>query len=517
MRKCVAGRKRGRRTRGPIVIEAVKTAFLALYLWVVVMVVIYGVHRYVLVTLFWRYRASKSSPKAMLRELPPVTVQLPIYNEAFVVERLIEACCRIRYPRDLLEIQVLDDSTDETTEIAQACVTRMQERGHDLKYIHRDERTGYKAGALQAGLGVAKGKYVAVFDADFIPDADMIQRSIHYFSDPHVGMVQARWGHINEDSSLLTRGQAIFLDGHFVVEHLARNRSGRFMNFNGTAGIWRREAIEESGAWEHDTLTEDLDLSYRAQLAGWKFVYLPEVVCPAELPADMNAFKGQQHRWTKGAIQTAKKILPRVFRSDLPWRVKVGAFFHLTCPSVYLYVLIMTLSLWPVIELRFESVTWRGWWGVLMIDVPLFFLASSSASVFYLVAEKETKAKWWRTFAFLPFLMCLGIGISLVNAKAVLEGLVGHQSPFVRTPKYGLAWKEGDGHLRKYRRKTTLLPFIELALAAYVLCTAYWAFTLRYYASVPWLLLFAVGYLYVGVLSLVQSRWGVRHRRAATS
>jgi len=498
-------------------IEAARTAFLAFYLWVVLMVVMYGVHRYVLVVLFLRHRGKKASPVAQLDPLPPVTVQLPIYNEAFVVERLIEACCRIRYPRELMEIQVLDDSNDETRDIAKACVERMRERGHDITYLHRDQRTGYKAGALQAGLEVAKGEYVAVFDADFVPDPEVLERSVHYFSDPKVGMVQARWGHMNEDSSLLTKGQAIFLDGHFVVEHLARNRSGRFMNFNGTAGIWRRDAIESSGAWEHDTLTEDLDLSYRAQLAGWKFIYLPELVCPAEIPTEMNAFKSQQHRWTKGAIQTAKKILPRVFKSDLPWRVKVGAFFHLTCPSVYLYVLLMTLSLWPVIALRFESVTWSGWWGVFMIDIPLFFLASSSASAFYLVSQKETKERWWRTFAYLPFLMCLGIGISLANGKAVVEGLVGHQSPFVRTPKYGLGSGKGDSRSRKYRGKVTILPFVEIALSGYVLCTAWWAFSLHYYATIPWLLLFAAGYMYVGVLSLAHSRWGVRRRRAAAT
>ncbi|MFH0963267.1 MAG: cellulose synthase family protein [Planctomycetota bacterium] len=498
-------------------LSAVKSVFFVFYLWVVVMVVIYGLHRYVLVMLYWRHRRSAGEPDKRLDPLPPVTIQLPVYNEMFVVRRLIEAACRIRYPSELLEIQVLDDSTDETADIVRTCVQDMRSRGLDIRLIHREDRTGYKAGALQVGLKEARGEFIALFDADFIPAPEFLERTIHHFAEPSVGMVQVRWGHMNEDQSLLTKGQAIFLDGHFVVEHLARSRSGRFINFNGTAGIWRRRAIESSGEWEHDTLTEDLDLSYRAQLGGWKFVYLPEVVCPAELPAEMNAFKGQQHRWTKGAVQTAKKILPKVLASDLPWWVKLEAVFHLTCSTVYVYVFLMTLALWPAIVCRFESNVWSGWYGVLAIDVPLFVLASLSASVFYVVAQRGVKRTWWKTLAYLPFLMCLGIGLSLVNAKGVAEGLLGHRSAFERTPKYGGGREEVRARMAKYRGKVTYLPFLELALACYVAWTIWWAFTLGYYSSIPFLLLFALGYLYVGVLSLAHSsRWAGRAATHAT-
>src|SRR5205085_6120384 len=273
---------------------------------------LYGLHRYHLVHLYYKYRRNTPQAQACFRELPVVIIQLPMYNEPAVVRRVIDATCRIEYPRDRLEIQVLDDSTDETREWATQAVARWREAGFDIHHIHRTNREGYKAGALAEGLRKARGEFVLIFDADFVPPADILQKTIHYFTHPRVGMVQARWEHLNRDQSLLTKTQAILLDGHFVVEHGARSRSGRFMSFNGTAGMWRRSCIEEAGGWQHDTLTEDLDLSYRAQLAGWKFIFLPDVVTPAELPVDMNGFKSQQHRWTKGSVQTCKKLLPRI-------------------------------------------------------------------------------------------------------------------------------------------------------------------------------------------------------------
>src|SRR5712691_5770650 len=307
-----------------------ETLILAAYFFVLIILAVYGWHRYYLVFLYMRNRDREPRPGPQLDPLPVVTVQLPLYNEMYVADRLIDAVCRIEYPRELLEIQVLDDSTDETRSIAELAVRRFAAQGIDIKYFHRTARTGYKAGALEAGLKVARGEFIGIFDADFIPTPDFLTRLIPHFRDPKIGMVQARWGHINEDYSLLTKIQAILLDGHFILEHGGRNRGGRFFNFNGTAGVWRRTAIEEAGGWQHDTLTEDLDLSYRAQLAGWEFVFVPGLIAPAEVPVEMNAFKSQQHRWAKGSIQTCRKLLPRILRSNLPWGVKAEAFFHLT-------------------------------------------------------------------------------------------------------------------------------------------------------------------------------------------
>src|SRR4051795_2663717 len=290
-----------------------ETLILVCYFFVLSILAIYGWHRYYLVYLYMKNRdrvPSETLPPPTLEQMPRVTIQLPIYNEMYVADRLIDAVCEMDYPRALLEIQVLDDWPDEQREIAELAVRRHAARGFDIKYLHRVDRTGYKAGALEAGLRVAKGAFIAIFDADFIPGKDFLRQTLPHFTDPKIGMVQARWGHINQDYSLLTKIQSILLDAHFVLEHGGRHRSGAFFNFNGTAGIWRRTAIESAGGWQHDTLTEDLDLSYRAQLRGWRFLFLPNVVAPAELPVEMTAFKTQQARWAKGLIQTGRKILP---------------------------------------------------------------------------------------------------------------------------------------------------------------------------------------------------------------
>src|SRR5215472_7922902 len=320
-----------------------ETFTLAAYFFVLIVLAVYGWHRYYLVYLYMRNRDKEPKAQPPLDPLPVVTIQLPLYNEMYVADRLIDAVCRIEYPRDLLEIQVLDDSTDETQGIAELAVRRCSAQGVDVKYYHRRDRVGFKAGALEEGLKAARGEFIAIFDADFIPTVDFLTRLIPHFHDPKVGMVQARWGHINQDYSLLTKIQAILLDGHFVLEHGARNRAGCFFNFNGTAGIWRRTAIDDAGGWQHDTLTEDLDLSYRAQLRGWRFVFVPNVIAPAEVPVDMNAFKSQQHRWAKGSIQTAKKLLPTILRSSLPFAVKREAFFHLTNNMAYLLMVLLSV------------------------------------------------------------------------------------------------------------------------------------------------------------------------------
>jgi len=314
----------------------VETFTLASYFFVLIVLAIYGWHRYYLVYLYMSNRDKVPTPGPPLDPVPIVTIQLPLYNEMYVADRLIGAVCRIDYPRDRLEIQVLDDSSDETRGIAELAVRRHAAQGIDIKYYHRADRAGYKAGALEAGLKVARGEFIAIFDADFMPTADFLTNLMPHFRNPQVGMVQARWGHINQDYSLLTKIQAILLDGHFILEHGGRNRGGRFFNFNGTAGVWRRTAIDSAGGWQHDTLTEDLDLSYRAQLAGWEFVFVPSLIAPAEVPVEMNAFKSQQQRWAKGSIQTCRKLLPRILRSNLPWGVKAEAFFHLTANFNYI-------------------------------------------------------------------------------------------------------------------------------------------------------------------------------------
>src|SRR5438046_6270078 len=317
-------------------------ALLIPYFIVLILLASYGLHRYTLVYLYYKKRKNRTTePTEIFADLPRVTVQLPIFNEQFVVDRLLQAVCRLNYPREKLDIQLLDDSTDETVDVARGLVEHYTAQGYPITYHHRRNRSGYKAGALHEGLRTAQGEFVVIFDADFVPPTDFLLRTIHHFTDPKIGMVQTRWTHINRNYSFLTEVEAILLDGHFVLEHSGRACSDVFFNFNGTAGIWRRRAIEEAGGWQHDKLTEDTDLSYRAQLKGWKFVYLQDIECPAELPIEMTAFKTQQARWAKGLIQTGKKILPKVFRSYVPWREKFEACYHL--PANISYPLIIVL------------------------------------------------------------------------------------------------------------------------------------------------------------------------------
>ncbi|MBI4486805.1 MAG: glycosyltransferase, partial [Acidobacteria bacterium] len=409
-----------------------ETLTLAAYFFVLIILAVYGWHRYYLVYLYLSNRDKEPKPGPALDPLPVVTLQLPLYNEMYVADRLIDAVCRIDYPRELLEIQVLDDSTDETQDIASLAVRRGGAQGIDIKYLHRHNRTGYKAGALEEGLKSASGEFVGIFDADFIPARDFLQRLMPHFTDPDVGMVQARWGHINADYSLLTKIQAILLDGHFILEHGGRHRSGRFFNFNGTAGVWRRTAVEDAGGWQHDTLTEDLDLSYRAQLRGWRFVFVPDVIAPAEVPVEMNAFKSQQHRWAKGSIQTCRKLLPRILRSNLPLAVKTEAFFHLTANFNYILMCVLSLLMFPSMVIRYNM----GWYEMLLIDIPLFFAATFSFCNFYMVCQREIHADWRARIKYLPFLMSVGIGLSVNNARAVIEALFDKPSEFARTPKY---------------------------------------------------------------------------------
>jgi len=474
------------------------------YLATMVVLSLYGLHRYQLVYLYHKYkRNTPGDPVRRFEKLPRVTVQLPVYNEQYVVEQLLESICRLDYPRDLLQIQLLDDSTDETRQVARAACHRLAAMGHPVEYLHRNHRTGYKAGALQAGLASAHGEFIAIFDADFSPEADFLHKTIHYFTDPKVGMVQGRWTYRNRTHSLLTRIQAILLDGHFVFEHGARSRSGRFFNFNGTAGVLRRITIEDAGGWQFETLTEDTDLSYRAQLRGWRFLYLPQVEVPSELPVDMTSFQAQQARWAKGLIQTAKKVLPVLLRSDLPLKVKAEACFHLTANISYPLMAVLSILLLPAIVVRYYH--WSG--QLLYLDIPLFLGTFSSLSTFYVLSQKELYPRQWRrAFLMLPALMAVGIGLTLTNARAVMEALLGIESPFQRTAKYSTDQSRVRLARGKYRVRGGWLPTAHLAAGSYfgfcILC----CLLIGNWATMPFLAVFVMGYYFTGVLMLVQSR-----------
>lgn len=483
-----------------------------------VILAFYGLHRYQLVWLYYRNKrkaAHSHEPPAQFaeNELPFVTVQLPIYNEQFVIDRLIDACCRLDYPRDRFEIQVLDDSTDETTVVAESIVQRYSAGAEGLPpqpiaYLHRTNRHGFKAGALEEGLKVAKGELVAIFDADFVPPSDWLRRVVNQFTDPKIGMVQTRWTHLNRNYSFLTQVEAILLDGHFVLEHGGRSRAGVYFNFNGTAGMWRRQAIDEAGGWQHDTLTEDTDLSYRAQLKGWKFKYLQDVECPAELPIEMTAFKTQQARWAKGLIQTGKKILPSVLKSKAPFHTKLEAWYHLTANISYPLMIVLSTLLMPAMIIR----SYQGWVEMLLIDFPLFMASTMSISSFYLVSQKELFPRtWYKTFLYLPFLMSLGIGLTITNTKAVLEALFGIKSAFARTPKYRVMKKGEKSQAKKYRKRLGIIPWIEILIGCYFTATVWYAVSTENYFTVPFLLLFVIGYWYTGLLSLFQ---GLFERRS---
>ncbi|HYA97283.1 MAG TPA: cellulose synthase family protein [Methylomirabilota bacterium] len=491
--------------RGLYRVNGFDLAMMIPYFLVLFVLALYGFHRYWLVYDFFRYAKNVPGAPPPVGQWPRVTVQLPIYNERYVIERLVEAVAQFDYPRELLDVQVLDDSTDETCDIARACVERHAAQGLPVTYIHRANREGFKAGALENGLGAARGEFIAIFDADFLPAPDFLRRTIPYFLDPgdagKIAMVQTRWTYLNTDYSLLTNVETILLDGHFVIEHGARSRRGTFFNFNGTAGVWRRSAIEDAGGWQHDTLTEDTDLSYRAQLRGWKFLYLPEIECASELPVDINGFKAQQARWAKGLMQTAKKILPRMFRSDEPWHVKCGAFFHLTANISYPLMVLLSTLLLPAMIVRF----YQGWFQMLLIDLPLFLASTCSISSFYIVSQRVLRPRtWWRTFLYLPFVMATGIGISVRNARAVLEAIFGVKSEFARTPKFKIENRKDSFAKKSYRNKAGWIPYAEVLLGLYFAFTVVYSIKNQNYATVPFLLLFVWGYLYTGLMSLGQ-------------
>jgi cellulose synthase/poly-beta-1,6-N-acetylglucosamine synthase-like glycosyltransferase len=487
-----------------------ESSILAAYFISLAILFVFGAHGYVMVYWYNKFRALDKKPPAPLQDFPKVTIQLPVFNEMYVVERLIRAVCEIDYPPELLEIQVLDDSTDETTRLAQRAVEHYQKQGHTITLLHRDNRRGYKAGALREGLAVANGEFIAIFDADFVPPRDFLKRTLPHFQDAKTGVVQTRWGHLNSDYSVLTRGQAIGLDGHFVVEQTARHRAGYFINFNGTAGVWRRECIVDAGNWTDDTLTEDLDLSYRAQLRGWKFVFLPDTICQSELPAEIGGVKAQQFRWTKGAIQTAKKNLPRLWKSALPLRVKLQSTVHLTNNLVFPFILIVGLLNLPLVIIKNESSNDHT---LFFAVISIFVLAFFGSFLMYLTALRESYPDWRKRILYFPLFMAGSMGLAFNNTRAILQGLVNDRGEFWRTPKYRLESERDRFHdkqyftTREFWRRGVRNGMGEAVLAFYCLIGVIVAIYYGELAAIPFQGLYFMGYGFIAYMSFKQYIW----------
>lgn len=487
--------------------ESLKWIWYAAYVLVLLGLSGYGCHRLGIIYLYLKHSWRRPRAKRRFEELPFVTVQLPVFNEMHVVKRLLTAVSELDYPQDKLQIQLLDDSTDETTEISRVEIEKLQARGFDAQLIHREDRSGFKAGALENGLRTAKGDYVFILDADFVPNPDVLKETIHYFTDEKIGLIQTRWGHLNRNYNLLTRVQAMFLDGHLELEQTARNRSGRFFTFNGTGGIWRKECIVDAGGWEHDTLTEDMDLSYRAQLRHWRFIFLKEVETPAELPVDMDGFKSQQHRWTKGSIQCCKKVLPAIWRSKFPLYIKLEATAHLTANFAWLLLLVLCFLIFPNTKWAPEM---SGWVRAL-IHVPIFIFASGSVIFFYLMSQKALHPNgWWKEIIYLPCLLALGIGMSINNARAVLEAIFNKQSAFIRTPKYGIEKKKahhsGSWRTSRYKAiKSSVTPVVECLFGCFFLFVVLDALLSGNWLSFIFLLPFPIGFFYTSLSSFAIS------------
>ena len=483
--------------------EIVQNAFFSdfvMYLYFISLLILFafGAHGFVMVYHYLRQRHIEEVVPPFTVE-PVVTVQLPVFNELYVVDRLIDSICALDYPKEKLEIQVLDDSTDETYQVVEKAVKHYCRLGYDVKHIHRVDRTGYKAGALKNGLATARGEFIAIFDADFIPRQEFLRSTIPYFyADTKVGLVQTRWEHLNSEYSLLTRTQAFSLDGHFVIEQDVRNKAGFFINFNGTGGIWRKAAILDAGNWQADTLTEDLDLSYRAQLKGWKFKYLNDVTSPAELPAEVNALKSQQFRWTKGAIETARKILPEVWKSHIPLRVKIHSTFHLTNNIVFPFILLAGILNVPLMFIK-----QHGGHDLYFALMSVFVLAFVGSFLFYLYSQKSVYEDWRRRILLFPLFMAGSMGFAVNNSRAVFEGLIKKRSEFVRTPKYKIEDKKDSWLEKKYvPLKLNWVVFVEIALALYCFFGVISSLYYLEIAAVPFQLLYFLGFFFVSLLSI---------------
>ncbi|MCL5028134.1 MAG: glycosyltransferase [Bacteroidetes bacterium] len=459
---------------------------------------VFGLHGFIMIFYYNKYRDVKHTPNKDFEPNSFVTIQLPLYNEQYVVERIINAVCDIDYPKDKMEIQVLDDSTDETVSITARIVEERRKEGFDIKHVRRSNREGYKAGALKEGMKNAKGEFIAIFDADFIPQKEFLKKTLSFFTDEKVGMVQTRWEHINGDYSILTKAQALALDGHFVIEQTVRNKAGFFINFNGTGGVWRKSCIVDAGNWDGDTLTEDLDLSYRAQLNGWRFVFLKDFTSPAELPSEINALKSQQFRWTKGAIETAKKILPLVWKAKIPFRVKLQSTFHLTNNIVFPFILLAAILNVPLIFIK-NSGPHHAYFAVM----SLFVLAFVSSFMFYLYSQKDIRTDWRKKIVLFPLFMAGSMGFAVNNSRAVFEGLLNRKSEFVRTPKFKVV-NNGDSLMgKKYRsKKLGLSVYVELLMAIYCLIGVASSIYFLEIAALPFQILFFLGFSFVSLTSI---------------
>jgi cellulose synthase/poly-beta-1,6-N-acetylglucosamine synthase-like glycosyltransferase len=469
------------------------------YIGSLIILFTFGSHGFIMIYYYLKYRHNRDKFTEQLEEFPMVTIQLPIYNEMYVIERLIKTVCEIDYPIDKMEIQVLDDSTDETVEITANIVKEYQLRGFDIKHIHRKDRTGFKAGALKEGLKTAKGEFIAIFDADFIPRKNFLKIVLPFFKDPKIGMVQTRWEHLNRSYSLITQIQALALDGHFVLEQQVRNKAGYFINFNGTSGVWRKECIIDAGNWEADTLTEDLDLSYRAQLKGWKFKYLTDFTTPSEIPSEINSLKSQQFRWTKGAIETAKKMLIRVWKSDLPFKTKIMCSFHLTNNIVFPFILLACLLNMPIVLIKNS-----GQYDTYFIFMSVFVLAFIASFLFYLYSQKDVYEDWRSRILLFPVFMAGSMGFAINNTKAVFEALINKKSEFVRTPKYGIEDQEDKWHDKKYVHKNVVKfsVILESLVALYSLACVIVSLVTLQIAAIPFQLMFTFGFGLVAYLSI---------------
>jgi cellulose synthase/poly-beta-1,6-N-acetylglucosamine synthase-like glycosyltransferase len=457
-----------------------------------------------LVRNFRKKKNNSNSEKSGL--FPKVTIQLPVYNERYVVERLIDRCAQLDYPKDLFDIQVLDDSTDQSVELIQKRVCYWKERGIRIEQIRRPVREGFKAGALAYGTKMTDAEFIAIFDADFLPEHDFLKRTIPHFRDPETGVVQTRWQHLNKNYSMLTRLQAFALDAHFTVEQTGRNKAGHFINFNGTAGVWRKSCIESSGGWSSDTLTEDLDLSYRAQLSGWKFVYLSQVGAPAELPASMAALKSQQYRWTKGAAECARKNLLQVWRSKLPLSTKLHASFHLMNSFLFVAVIITSILSVPLLDMKVRIPEL----SVVFLLGSAFLLSLIFLSLFYWVSHRSLREEQGgRAFDFVwqfPAFLAVSMGMSLHNSIAVIQGYIGRPSPFVRTPKFDLIGRTGNWKGKSYNiSRIGWVTLMEFILTAYFAFGIYYGISAREYGLLPYHLLLFSGFLIVSLFSIKHS------------
>jgi len=491
------------------VLDWIAATFLVGHYALLSILCVFGLHRFYLTFGARRYYETPH-PKTTFAELPHLTVQLPLYNEKYVANRLIDAAVALDYPRHLLQIQVLDDSTDETRELVEKAVAHYRDQGFDIEQVLRNNRTGYKAGAMAHAFGAVKGEIIAVFDADFVPAPNQLQKMIHYFTDPEIGMVQAQWDYLNRDNSLLTRAQGLMLDAHFGVEQSARYARNVFFNFNGTAGLWRKTAIEEAGGWHADTITEDLDLSYRAQLLGWKFTYLRDVRCHSELPANMSAYKTQQHRWTKGGIEVMLKLWRQIWRAPVQLRTRIEASLHLASNLTHLLILIdCIVFLIPAVMLRQNILPYPPLW----VDLVMFCFGGLSHFYFYLSAQRILGRSVLQHLLLVPVLMSMTIGLSRSNGTGILEALSGHKSGFVRTPKLGTDPAQEKSSAGSYFSRISFSgDLLECALGGLYLFASLWCIVNQVYLALPFLLMFTFGFLYTGTSSLRE-----RHGQSSSS